>query len=124
MITLIMAYEIAVSVDIETDQQICDAQRGEGYYARTRSAMNRLVDEGIPVEEVCTLTPCFADAAGRIFGSFVGLACRRQAVPYPRHCTYGQSSGTCPGAEHIRNDGGADRYADEVRKRYRPEARR
>jgi uncharacterized protein len=70
MITLIMEYEIAVSTDIETDQQICDAQRGKGYYARTRSAMNRLVDEGILVEEVCTLTPCFADAAGRIFGSF------------------------------------------------------
>ncbi len=70
MIALIMAYEIAVSTDIETDQQICDAQRGEGYYVRTRSAMNRLLDKGIPVEEVCTLTPCFADAAGRIFGNF------------------------------------------------------
>lgn len=70
IISLIMAYEITVSTDTETDQPICDAQRGEGYYARTRSAMNRLLDNGISVEEICTLTPRFADAAGQIFGCF------------------------------------------------------
>ena len=72
MIALIKEYEFAVSVDIETDQQICDAQRGDGYYSRTRAAINMLLNEGVPVEEICTLTPCCADAAGRIFGSYSG----------------------------------------------------
>jgi len=91
MIALIMAYEIAVSTDIETDQQICDAQHGEGYYARTRSAINRLLDKGLPVEEVCTLTPRFADAAGQIFGNFGSSPVA--AKPY-------RIQGTVPMANH------------------------
>lgn len=70
MIVLIREYEIAVSTGVETDEDICDAQRGEGYYAKTQTAMRRLEDEGVEVEEICTLTPRFAGAADRIFGSF------------------------------------------------------
>jgi uncharacterized protein len=70
MIALIREYEIAVSTDIETDEEICDAQRGEGYFAKTHAAVRRLEDEGVEVEEISTLTPRFAGAAYRIFGSF------------------------------------------------------
>lgn len=70
MIALIQEYEIAVSTDIETDETICDAQRGEGYFAKTRAAVHRLKNEDIEVEKICALTPRFAGTADRIFGSF------------------------------------------------------
>jgi uncharacterized protein len=79
MISLISKYDIAVGTSVDGFEQMCNEQRGEGYYKISNQARGRLRQHGIDTHCICTFTHGFAQSndVRQAFDSF--------ASPYSIH---------------------------------------
>ncbi|NLI54041.1 MAG: SPASM domain-containing protein [Clostridiales bacterium] len=69
---LIREYRIAVGTSVDGDEALCDAQRGDGYYAANERGRNLLQQKGVDVSRICTLTHRSAGEAVRVFRHYAG----------------------------------------------------
>ena len=67
LLELLSAYNVSVGTSLDGDREMCDSQRGEGYYDRTCQAMERLREYGIHAGTICTFGKDKADLAGKVF---------------------------------------------------------
>lgn len=77
MMALIRKYRIAVGTSMDGCREMCDAQRGTGYFDRTRAAEKALHENGIGVGEICTFAAGNTDKAAAVF--------LQAAFPYSIH---------------------------------------
>lgn len=59
---LFRRYRVSVGTSLDGPRDMCDEQRGEGYYARTKAGEALLEEHGLYAAEICTFT---AQSAGR-----------------------------------------------------------
>ena len=74
---LFRRYRVSVGTSVDGDEAMCDAQRGQGYYARTKAGEALLARHGITVGEICTFA---AENTGRAAEVF-----QQSSVPYAIH---------------------------------------
>ncbi len=67
LLELLSAYNVSVGTSLDGDREMCDSQRGEGYYDRTFQAMERLREYGIHAGTICTFGKDKAGLAGKVF---------------------------------------------------------
>ena len=67
LLELLSAYNVSVGTSLDGDREMCDSQRGEGYYDRTCQAMERLREYGIHAGTICTFGKDKSDLAGKVF---------------------------------------------------------
>ena len=67
LLELLSAYNVSVGTSLDGDREMCDSQRGEGYYDRTCQAMERLREYGIHAGTICTFGKDKAGLAGKVF---------------------------------------------------------
>ena len=67
LLELLSAYNVSVGTSLDGDREMCDSQRGEGYYDRTFHAMERLREYGIHAGTICTFGKDKAGLAGKVF---------------------------------------------------------
>ena len=83
---LFREYEINAGTSIDGYREMCDEQRGAGYYDKTRAGVETLTKAGVSCGRICTFTASHADDAARVF--------REAEAPYTIHGaipTYGDS---------------------------------
>lgn len=61
VIELIRLYSVRIGSSVDGYEEMCDAQRGSGYYQRNLSARNKLREKGINVGCICTVTPPYVN---------------------------------------------------------------
>ena len=64
---LFRRYRVGVGTSVDGPADLCDAQRGQGYYARTRAGEALLKRHGISCGEICTFTAGSAHRAGEVY---------------------------------------------------------
>lgn len=74
---LFRKYGVSVGTSLDGYREMCDEQRGEGYYDRTTRAEELLAAHGIESGRICTFSALHADKAGEVFA--------RSARPYAVH---------------------------------------
>ena len=74
---LFRQYRVSVGTSLDGPEELCDAQRDEGYHARTTSGMELLRAHGIGAGAICTLAAPNAHRAGEVF--------RESQRPYALH---------------------------------------
>ncbi len=82
---LFRAYEVSVGTSIDGFQEMCDDQRGPGYYEKNRAGAALLEAGGNHAGRICTFTADHAEDAVRVF--------REAEAPYSIHGavpTYGE----------------------------------
>lgn len=80
MIELIRRYDMQIGTSLDGFPEMCDAQCGEGYFARTMEGIRRLRENGVTPHCICTFTPTFAGRAGEVFEFFA-----HEHIPYSVH---------------------------------------
>ena len=72
MLALIEEYEIAVGTSVDGYAEMCDAQRGAGYFEKNAASRKRLAERGVSSGGICTFTPEFIDreSVQKVFRSF------------------------------------------------------
>ena len=88
---LFRKYGVSVGTSVDGPEEICDAQRGSGYYAKTKAGEALLRAHGINVGEICTLAAPNAGRAGEVFRRFEKPYALHGAVPPPGTATNGMS---------------------------------
>lgn len=78
---LLFLYDVSVGTSIDGYREMCDSQRGEGYYDRTMAAVKKLQGYGIPAGKICTFGRENADKARRVFEEAEGSYALHGAVP-------------------------------------------
>jgi uncharacterized protein len=63
-------YNVSISTSIDGDREICDSQRGQGYFNRTMSGIRMLRDNGLEVSAIATITPMVIEQIPRIIKFF------------------------------------------------------
>ncbi|MFA7303756.1 MAG: TIGR04083 family peptide-modifying radical SAM enzyme [Methanoregula sp.] len=64
-------YNVPVGSSIDGPQEICDAQRGDGYFAKTMKGYEIAKAHGVSVRFICTFTSRSVKAKEEIFGFFL-----------------------------------------------------
>lgn len=64
---LLLLYQVSVGTSLDGFQEMCDSQRGEGYYEKTTAAMEKLRGLGIGVGKICTFGKENVHQARRVF---------------------------------------------------------
>ena len=64
---LFRRYRVAVGTSVDGPADMCDAQRGAGYYAKTKAGEALLARQGIEVGEICTFTAESARRAAEVY---------------------------------------------------------
>jgi uncharacterized protein len=70
LLDLLAAYRVRVSTSLDGPQDICDAQRGAGYFRRTMAGIDLLRGAGMPVSAIATVTGDHVDDVARIAAFF------------------------------------------------------
>ena len=78
---ILFLYDVSVGTSIDGYRQMCDSQRGEGYYDRTAAAVRKLQRYGISTGKICTFGRENADRARRVFEEAEGSYALHGAVP-------------------------------------------
>lgn len=68
---LFREYGVALGTSLDGPEEVNDAQRGRGYFARTMAGIERARANGMDVGAICTFTAGTAPRAGEIFDFFV-----------------------------------------------------
>jgi uncharacterized protein len=68
---LLREYGVSIGTSLDGPEPINDAQRGQGYFARTMASIERARAHGINVGCICTFTTQSVPHAGEIFDFFV-----------------------------------------------------
>lgn len=66
---LFAKYRVSVGTSIDGPKDMCDGQRGEGYYDKTMAGVKILHRHGISTGNICTFTSASAHRAGEVFKS-------------------------------------------------------
>ncbi len=74
MAQIIHDWRISVGTSVDGDEAMCDAQRGEGYYARNEMGRSMLRRKGVDASRICTFTHQSAEEAERVFYHYAGEA--------------------------------------------------
>lgn len=74
---LLEEYTIAVGTSVDGPQDMCDSQRGTGYYDANRKGQSLLAEHGQKAGVICTFTPDSAGRAAEVFN--------KSAAPYSIH---------------------------------------
>lgn len=77
MIALIRKYRIVVGTSIDGYREMCDDQRGSGYFDRSKASEKLLRKNGIIAGEICTFAAGNTDKAAAVFA--------QATVPYSIH---------------------------------------
>ena len=77
MAPLLAEYHVSVGTSMDGFSELCDAQRGEGYYAKWKKGRDVLQRHGVHVGAICTLTSRYTHRAREVF--------ERIGVPYALH---------------------------------------
>ena len=77
MAELFRKYHVSVGTSLDGPEDICDSQRGEGYYARTTAGMELLKKHRVGAGAICTITKPNAGRAEEVF--------RKSKQPYALH---------------------------------------
>ena len=64
---LFRKYHVSVGTSLDGPEDICDSQRGEGYYARTTAGMELLKKRRVGAGAICTIAAPNAKRAAEIF---------------------------------------------------------
>lgn len=88
---LFRKYRVSVGTSVDGSEEICDAQRGSGYYAKTKAGEALLRAHGIGVGEICTLAAPNAGRAGEVFRRAEKPYALHGAVPAPQSGSNGMS---------------------------------
>ena len=78
---LLKIYDVSVGTSLDGFQEMCDFQRGEGYYANTTRGIEKLEQYGIHTGTICTFGKHFADRAKQVFETSKGSYSIHGAVP-------------------------------------------
>ena len=92
LLELLSAYNVSVGTSLDGDREMCDSQRGEGYYDRTFQAMERLREYGIHAGTICTFGKDKAGLAGKVFREARSGYSIHGAVPSAADTGAGQES--------------------------------
>lgn len=84
MVDLIHGWRIAVGTSVDGDEALCNAQRGDGYYAGNERGRSLLKQKGVDVSRICTLTHASAGEAAHVFRHYAG-APPLIGLPYSLH---------------------------------------
>ena len=74
---LFRKYRVSVGTSLDGPEDMCDSQRGEGYYARTSAGIGILREHGIAAGTICTFASGNAGRAGEVY--------EKSARPYAVH---------------------------------------
>lgn len=74
---LFREYGVSVGTSLDGFREMCDSQRGEGYYEKTTASEKVLAAHGIEAGRICTFSALHADQAKRVF--------EESARPYAVH---------------------------------------
>ena len=74
---LFREYHVSVGTSLDGPEDICDSQRGEGYYARTTAGMELLKKHRVGAGTICTIAAPNVNRAAEIF--------RESKQPYALH---------------------------------------
>ena len=64
------AYHVSMGTSADGPQELCDAQRGDGYFARNHHGQDILRNYGMAVSEICTFTHQTAGQAAEVFSYY------------------------------------------------------
>lgn len=78
---LLARYEVRVGTSVDGPAELCDRQRGEGYYERTAVGRATLQRHGVDAGVICTLGADAADRAAEVFAQSHGPYALHGAVP-------------------------------------------
>lgn len=78
---LLLLYNVSVGTSLDGPREMCDSQRGAGYYDKTTAAIEKLRQHGISVGKICTFGKYHADQAGRVFAEAEGPYSIHGAIP-------------------------------------------
>lgn len=84
MADLIHGWRIAVGTSVDGDEALCNAQRGDGYYAANERGRSLLKQKGVDGSRICTLTHDSAGEAVRVFRHYAGEP-PLTGIPYSLH---------------------------------------
>jgi len=102
MVGLIRNYRVAVGTSVDGDEALCDAQRGDGYYAANERGRSLLKRKGVDLSRICTLTHLSAGEAARVFRHYAGEP-PLIGLPYSLHGAV-RTLGHEPGAHTVTAD--------------------
>jgi uncharacterized protein len=77
---LFRQYEVSLGTSLDGPEEINDAQRGRGYFARTMEGIRRARQHGLSVGVICTITRQSAARADEVFDFFL-----RQGLGFSLH---------------------------------------
>jgi uncharacterized protein len=63
-------YRVGVSVSLDGDRDLCDSQRGTGYFDKSMRGIRLLTEGGVPVSVIATIMPANIDAIPQIISFF------------------------------------------------------
>ena len=66
---LFRQYRVSVGTSLDGPQEMCDSQRGAGYFARTSAGIDLLRRHGLDTGVICTFASANADRGGEVFRS-------------------------------------------------------
>lgn len=69
-VELLAQYNVQVSTSLDAFPEMCDAQRGPGYFERTFAGIGLLRKHGLRPHGICTVTPSFASRGREILQFF------------------------------------------------------
>ncbi len=72
LIELFRCYDVNVGTSLDGYREMCDSQRGEGYYDKTAQAMEFLEKHGVHAGKICTIGAPNADKAAEVFAQADG----------------------------------------------------
>ena len=78
---LLARYEVRVGTSVDGPAELCDRQRGEGYYERTVAGRATLRRHGVDAGVICTLGADAAGQAAEVFAQSNGPYALHGAVP-------------------------------------------
>ncbi len=89
---LFIRYGVRIGTSLDGPEEVCDLNRGKGYFARTRASMLRAEAAGIPVSAIATVTRQTLPFATQILEFF-----RDNAVPGVLHAAVPELGGADDG---------------------------
>ncbi|GHU77124.1 hypothetical protein FACS189414_3960 [Bacteroidia bacterium] len=69
-VDLFANYQVNVSTSLDGDRDVCDSQRGKGYFDRTMAGIRLLRENGLDVSAIATIMPANIDRIPDIFRFF------------------------------------------------------
>lgn len=77
---LIKHYNVSIGTSLDGFEEMCNAQRGQGYFQKTMAGIQKLHINDIHTNCICTFTSEFSDKAQEVFKFFA-----REGIPYTIH---------------------------------------